>query len=311
MGNMIGADVEALQRLAAQFDHSAERLRIQAGQVANGISVSAWVGPVAVRFRTDWDSMHSVALKATAEALSASAVVLRQNAAAQESASASLATTAHVIGGTPIRSGHGGVWLDVVDGVWRGGGGLLADALTWGDDALRVAFDGVAGGSNVLRNIPTLTKWFHAGGKVLPWVGLATNGYDLLSAVKNGESPFAIADAAVGTYLAGVTMIATAVFPPAGVAVGLVSLGWGALKLASGDTPLTERIFDTAGAVGGAIQDFGADVAQTASDVASGVGEVVGNTVEAASEGARSLLDSAGKTADAAFEGARRFFGFG
>lgn len=89
MAQMVGADVAALRKLAYQFDQSADRLRNQAGQVTNGIQIAAWVGPVAGRFRIDWDSTHSVSLKSAAEALKANADVLRKQAAEQERASAS------------------------------------------------------------------------------------------------------------------------------------------------------------------------------------------------------------------------------
>ncbi|MFT4299448.1 MAG: hypothetical protein QM597_07435 [Aeromicrobium sp.] len=102
MNAMIGADVDALRQLATQFDQAADRLRAQAGQVSNGVQVSAWVGPVAVRFRADWDSTHSVALKNAAEELAENATVLRQNAAQQEAASTSLSGTA---GSSVVASG--------------------------------------------------------------------------------------------------------------------------------------------------------------------------------------------------------------
>lgn len=90
MAQMIGSDVEALRRLAMQFDQSAQRLRALTGQVSNGVQVSAWVGPVSVRFRTSWDSEHSGKLKAAAAVLESNAQILRQNAADQEATSASL-----------------------------------------------------------------------------------------------------------------------------------------------------------------------------------------------------------------------------
>ncbi|KAA1374678.1 WXG100 family type VII secretion target [Aeromicrobium fastidiosum] len=91
MADMIGADVEALRRLALQFEQSAQRLRAVSGSVSNSVRASAWVGPVSVRFRTSWDSDHSVRLKTVATTLEGNARILRQNAAAQEAASASLA----------------------------------------------------------------------------------------------------------------------------------------------------------------------------------------------------------------------------
>ena len=87
MARMVGADVEALERLAYQFDQAADRLLAQTGQVGNGIQIGAWVGPVATRFRIEWDSTHSVSLRSAAEALKSNAAVLRKNAADQARAS--------------------------------------------------------------------------------------------------------------------------------------------------------------------------------------------------------------------------------
>ncbi|KAA1374676.1 WXG100 family type VII secretion target [Aeromicrobium fastidiosum] len=84
---MIGADVEALERLAGQFEQAASRLRHQAESVSSGVKLSAWVGPVAIRFRHDWDSTHSARLRQTAATLDDSARILRQNAAEQRRAS--------------------------------------------------------------------------------------------------------------------------------------------------------------------------------------------------------------------------------
>ena len=91
MSQMIGADIAALRTLAAQFDSSAQRLRHQAGAVSSRIQISAWVGPVAVLFKHSWASEHSVRLRHAADSLEQAARSLRQNAAEQEAASASLA----------------------------------------------------------------------------------------------------------------------------------------------------------------------------------------------------------------------------
>src|SRR5690606_13867186 len=90
VAKMLGADTEALDRLAHQFDNAADRLRNHAGHVSNGIQVAAWAGPVAIRFRADWDSTHSNSLKSAAEALTANAKSLRLNATEQRAASNSL-----------------------------------------------------------------------------------------------------------------------------------------------------------------------------------------------------------------------------
>jgi pimeloyl-ACP methyl ester carboxylesterase len=92
---MVGADVAALRLLAKRFEDSAGALNRLAGTVSNGIRISAWAGPFAVRFRVSWDSDHSVKLRSAGQALSDQARLLHQQAGEQERASsaASGATT--------------------------------------------------------------------------------------------------------------------------------------------------------------------------------------------------------------------------
>lgn len=87
MSGMVGADLEQLRSLAASYDRAATQLRQTSTAVRNGIQISAWVGPFAIRFRRMWDSEHSVQLIRAAAALSAQARVLRLEADQQEHAS--------------------------------------------------------------------------------------------------------------------------------------------------------------------------------------------------------------------------------
>jgi hypothetical protein len=88
MGGMYGADVEQLRALAAQFDRSADRLDADRVSVGNEIRVRAWVGPVAVRFRAQWDSDHSRRVHDAAQRLRDAALSLRANADDQARTSA-------------------------------------------------------------------------------------------------------------------------------------------------------------------------------------------------------------------------------
>lgn len=88
MSGMYGADVEQLRALATQFDRSADRLDVDRMSVGNEIRVKAWVGPVAVRFRAQWDSDLSRRLHDAAERLRGAALSLRANADDQARTSA-------------------------------------------------------------------------------------------------------------------------------------------------------------------------------------------------------------------------------
>ncbi len=88
MSTMYGADVAQLRTLAGQFDRMATKLDSDRMSVGNAIQISAWVGPVAVRFRHTWDSDYSRRLHSAAERLRAAARSLRSNADDQERTSA-------------------------------------------------------------------------------------------------------------------------------------------------------------------------------------------------------------------------------
>lgn len=88
MGGMYGADVAQLRQLAHQFDHAAGQLDAHRTTVGNAIRISAWVGPVAVRFRAQWDSDYSRRVHSAAERLRAAAGSLRANADDQDRTSA-------------------------------------------------------------------------------------------------------------------------------------------------------------------------------------------------------------------------------
>ncbi|MFZ1410940.1 MAG: hypothetical protein WAS07_05760 [Micropruina sp.] len=104
MAGMYGADVAQLRALAQQFERTAEQLERDRMAVGNAIQISAWVGPVAVRFRAEWDSQHSQRIVGAARLLRDNARLARANADAQEATSAIDGSS----GGGPAGSGGGG-----------------------------------------------------------------------------------------------------------------------------------------------------------------------------------------------------------
>lgn len=97
---MYGADVDQLRALARSFDTAATRLDQDRMTVGNAIRIQAWVGPVAVRFRAEWDSTHSAKVAGAAARLHAAARTLRQNADDQERTS--MVNGANPGGGLPL-----------------------------------------------------------------------------------------------------------------------------------------------------------------------------------------------------------------
>lgn len=98
---MHGADVAHLRQLAGQFQQAAERLESNRMTVGNAIQISAWVGPVAMRFRHEWDSDYSRRIQSAAHRLRDAAQSLRANADDQERTSA---VSGSVGGGVSSRS---------------------------------------------------------------------------------------------------------------------------------------------------------------------------------------------------------------
>jgi uncharacterized protein YukE len=90
MAGLIGADVEALERLAAEFDSGAQELEDLAAQLAGSIEAARdWHGPDAERCKTEWGSFAQERMTGVSEALATAGRLLAQNAQEQEHVSGS------------------------------------------------------------------------------------------------------------------------------------------------------------------------------------------------------------------------------
>lgn len=190
--SMHGADPEALRRLARRFEQSSEQLDRLASSVANGIRVSAWAGPVRVRFSTAWDSQHSVRLKEAAGRLSEHAVQLRREADQQDAASASSGS-----GGVPcVPWGTGGSqaeidWISTLEDLatiyfLTGGFGLAVLNELFGpkSGAHRARLLKFVQSSDWQKNaklIRGVSRWFGTAG------GFVTGGFAAYEAWENAE----------------------------------------------------------------------------------------------------------------------------
>ena len=99
-----GADVEGLRQTAAAFDSKADEMAGVISSVTRGIQISAWFGPIAVKFRATWGQQHSKNLDLAVQTLRDQAKALRQQAQQQQDASAgggSAAPDGGVIPGPP------------------------------------------------------------------------------------------------------------------------------------------------------------------------------------------------------------------
>ena len=149
MNGMYGADVAELRRLARAFDEASSKLEQERMTVGNAIRVRAWVGPVAVRFRAEWDSDHSVRVAHAAARLKDAAVALRQNADDQERTSASE-------GGAPAGGRGGGRWATdhVASGeAPTGAGGFVRELGDMTDKQDGVRIQKIVGADGVARYV--------------------------------------------------------------------------------------------------------------------------------------------------------------
>lgn len=132
-----------------------------------------------------------------------------------------------------------------------------------------------------LANVPAGTsKFFDAMklvGKGLAGLGLTFGILDIASGIENRD-PFRVADGAVGGGLAIAAAIAaaTGVGLPVAAAIGGVGLLWGLASMASGDVPVTKRIWDFGAGVVGGVKDLAGGVANGVSDLADGAKDAFG-----------------------------------
>lgn len=88
MAGLIGADVEALERLAADFDQGAQELRDLSALVAGSIEAARdWHGPDADRCKNEWGTFAQEQMTGVGDALATAGRLLAQNAQEQERAS--------------------------------------------------------------------------------------------------------------------------------------------------------------------------------------------------------------------------------
>lgn len=115
---------------------------------------------------------------------------------------------------------------------------------------------GLANADDLAAMMPKFASTMEVVGKGLGGLGLGLGALDIASGIAN-EDPFRVGDGAVSMALAGATMAlsASVVGAPVAAAIGVVSLAWGLASLASGDVPVTKRIWDAGAAVVGGVKD--------------------------------------------------------
>lgn len=87
MSAMYGADVEALDRAAAELQHAADQIDASAASLARSLGGFRWLGSIAIRFHDNWAASHRPRMVATSAFLRDNADKLRNQANQQRAAS--------------------------------------------------------------------------------------------------------------------------------------------------------------------------------------------------------------------------------
>jgi hypothetical protein len=143
---------------------------------------------------------------------------------------------------------------------------FVADKFSWNLDLADVA----AGTSKFFDAMKVV-------GKGLAVLGAAFGVLDIASGIENRD-PFRVADGAVGGGLAIAAGVAaaTGVGLPVAAAIGGAGLLWGLASMASGDIPVTKRIWDFGAGVVGGVRDLAGGVANGVKDLAGGAQDAFG-----------------------------------
>ncbi|MEJ1229648.1 MAG: hypothetical protein WDM88_01870 [Galbitalea sp.] len=214
---MFGADVDELNALANQMEQASNTLSTSRARISSQVSNSAWIGPVADRFRSDWSSTNSSRLASAINLLSSAATSLRQNAEQQSQASAadrsspSGSSTSLNSGEDPIS--HIGDLLNIL-----GNGGesisdinLLSD-LKFLNESPLAALDKYLGPIGMVLSAGSVTVDLHE--------------HDMVAALMDGVSGVAGTVSTVAGIAAPI--VDTAAFGAAATGLGVVGAGIGA-----------------------------------------------------------------------------------
>lgn len=115
---------------------------------------------------------------------------------------------------------------------------------------------GLANADEMAAMMPKFSKFMGAASGALAVLGGVIGALDIASGYEN-QDPFRVADGGISAALAVTALAATAtgVGAPVGIALGAVGLVWGLASIASGDVPVTKRIWDVGAGVVGGVQD--------------------------------------------------------
>jgi hypothetical protein len=299
-----GADIEQLRALSKSLGQSGTSLKTVETTVSSLVQSAVWKGEDGARFRNEWTSSLRPMLNRTSQSLQEQSRSLLVHADEQDKASNSNAGATSGPGASqpgpgqpapgPASPGsnaperqwtdaftdphyeHAPSGLEWLLEKWVDDGSgasditsalqLVADKFSWNIDLA----DAAAGTSKFFDAMKTV-------GKGLVVVGALFGVLDIASGIENRD-PFRVADGAVGGGLAIAAGIAaaTGVGLPVAAAIGGAGLLWGLASMASGDVPVTKRIWDFGAGVVGGVKDLAGGVADGVKSLADGAQDAVG-----------------------------------
>lgn len=294
-----GADIEQLRALSKSMGQSKLRLENVESTVNSLVQSAAWTGADGDNFRNAWTSSLRPMLNKAAESLQHQSKSLLTQATEQEKASNEGGTSASSTAGTgttaatPTSSpAEGRNWDDaftdpkyehapsglewLLEKLGAEDGNEASDIVS----ALQFAADKFSWNIDLAQVEKGVSKFFDfmkGASKGLVGLGTVLGGLDIASGIEHRD-PFRIADGVVGGGLAIAAGIAaaTGVGLPVAAAIGGAGLLWGLASIASGDTPVTKRIWDFGSGVVGGVKNLAKEAINGVKNLTDGAGDVLG-----------------------------------
>jgi hypothetical protein len=311
---MYGADVEQLRALARSFDSAATRLDQNRMTVGNAIRIQAWVGPVAVRFRGEWDSVHSVKVAGAAARLRDAASVLRRNADDQDRTSTSDGGVVQTVPapGPPLlpwtiisRAIPGlvgvvaGSSLGSLLGEFAGGTNNMLKGIVgaielptsiaeMGHTAAHVLMRGKGSDAwttfGAAAEATKLGRVLGAAGTTLGVISAGFGAYETVAKALEGDTEGAIYSG-VKTLIGAAAVIPSPIQPFAAA----LSIGIGVGELLSQNPAISNAVTNVVVGAGESIARGASDVANAVGKVADGVGKAAGSFLDGVGKAAKKL----------------------
>ena len=267
---MIGADPDQLDALSVRMDAAARRLGEIRSELEAVLRRFEWEGGDASEFHDEWSGRLAPLMDVTGSALHSGAKSLAVNASQQREASGDLGTQG----------------VEALSTLLLSGAGALASSPVLDAAGKYVGIEGTLVGVAALKHVekvlkPHVTGDFGALGKVgvtLGVVGLGIDGVTLIGNLASNPHSSDTYNSEVNVAIDSVGLVAGAVFPPAGVVVGIAGFVYSDY-LDKHYPRLSQDIIDDVGGAGKVVGETFADTAKADINAADAAGRVISSGV--------------------------------